>query len=367
MIFPGLWPEKRRIILRFIRRTILLLLAAILVVGGGCYVLLDTVLNGPSPEAADRMEASLMGSEKTDWIPGLIRKDTGDAQEETLPEPAKASSQETLPVVMEVPESAEDEWADYPDGIRIDRVEGDSYKAYAMMIRDPSRVYLGLSNNEGFSPSIPGKRINEAMESEGAAAAINSGAFFDDGTSKLTVGATPQGLVMSAGKCVWQSSTPPKKGFAGFDNNDKLIVVDRNIKKAEAEELNIRDGCCFGPALIIDGVVNDAIYVEDLGWEPRTAIGQRADGTVIFLCIDGRQAASIGATFPDIVDVMQQLGAVNACNMDGGSSTVMMYRDTLGKYGEADQVYMVNSYSQLQEFPRRMPDYWMVRPMEKEG
>ena len=63
---------------------------------------------------------------------------------------------------------------------------------------------------------------------------------------------------------------------------------------------------------------------------------------------------------------MLELGAVNACNMDGGSSTVMMYRDILGRYGEADKTYMVNSYSQLQPEPRRMPDYWMVRP-EKEG
>ena len=48
------------------------------------------------------------------------------------------------------------------------------------------------------------------------------------------------------------------------------------------------------------------------------------------------------------------------------SSTVMMYRDTEGRYGEAQKAYMVNSYSQLQENPRRMPDYWMVRPEKGE-
>ncbi len=85
---------------------------------------------------------------------------------------------------------------------------------------------------------------------------------------------------------------------------------------------------------------------------------------MIFLCIDGRQAASVGGTIRDTVELMQRLGAVNACNMDGGSSTVMMYQDTMGRYGEAQK--MVNSYSQLQEQPRRMPDYWMVRP-QKEG
>jgi exopolysaccharide biosynthesis protein len=61
------------------------------------------------------------------------------------------------------------------------------------------------------------------------------------------------------------------------------------------------------------------------GINPRTAIGQRADGAVLMLCIDGRQLRSIGASFGDIRDVMLDFGAVNACSLDGGSSTVMYY------------------------------------------
>ena len=93
------------------------------------------------------------------------------------------------------------------------------------------------------------------------------------------------------------------------------------------------------------------------GVNPRTAIGQRADGAVIFVCIDGRQASSLGGTYADIIDVMVEFGAVNACNLDGGSSTVMLYRDP-----ESGEVSMVNSYSLLQEEPRRMPTFFMVRP-----
>ena len=99
---------------------------------------------------------------------------------------------------------------------------------------------------------------------------------------------------------------------------------------------------------------------------PRTAIGQRADGAVIFLCIDGRQASSLGGTYRDIIDIMVEYGAVNACNMDGGSSSVMMYLDSQGRYGEAGEYVMINSYSLLQSEPRRMPNFWMVRPAEKE-
>ena len=130
---------------------------------------------------------------------------------------------------------------------------------------------------------------------------------------------------------------------------------------AQAAEQSIRDGCEFGPVLIVNGEVNQAVYSGNSGYNPRTAIGQRQDGAVIFVCADGRQAGSIGATYKDIIDILQEYGAFNACNMDGGSSSIMYYRDTEGRYGEAGQVQMINSYSVLQSEPRRMPDFWMIK------
>ena len=102
-------------------------------------------------------------------------------------------------------------------------------------------------------------------------------------------------------------------------------------------------------------------YNNNSGWNPRTAIGQRADGAVIFVCIDGRQVSSPGGTYADIINIMVEYGAVNACNMDGGSSSVMMYRDVNGQMGTAGEVSMINNYSLLQSEPRRMPNFWLVR------
>lgn len=62
------------------------------------------------------------------------------------------------------------------------------------------------------------------------------------------------------------------------------------------------------------------------GLNPRTVIGQRADGAVLLLVIDGRQPQSLGATYQDCIQVMQEWGAVNAANLDGGSSTQMIYQ-----------------------------------------
>lgn len=254
----------------------------------------------------------------------------------------------------------EAEWEGHIDNIRLETMEGTTYTAHVMIIRDPSQVYMGTSSPE-FSKNTPGKRLPEAMEDEGAIAAINAGAFYDDGTSNLIVGSMPEGLVIAGGKVVWNKIQMgmPENGFVGFDQDNKLIVATSMTSK-KAMELGIRDGCCFGPALIMDGAVNEKVYNAAPHYNPRTAIGQRADGAVIFLCIEGRIANSMGGTYKDIIDIMLRFGAVNACNLDGGSSTVMLYRDPVT--GEAD---WVNTYSVLQAEARRMPNFFMVRPAKE--
>ena len=76
--------------------------------------------------------------------------------------------------------------------------------------------------------------------------------------------------------------------------------------------------------LIKDGVVNTE-GIKNAFLNPRTAIGQRSDGAVLLLVIEGRKSSSPGATFQDLADIFQNYGAVNACNMDGGSSSMMWY------------------------------------------
>ena len=61
------------------------------------------------------------------------------------------------------------------------------------------------------------------------------------------------------------------------------------------------------------------------GIAPKTAIGQRQDGAIILLVIDGRDIGSLGATVKEVQEIMYKLGAVNAMNLDGGKSTTMYY------------------------------------------
>ena len=364
-------PKKKKksgVFGRIVRRFFLLLFTILMLVIGALALVMNLVFNGPSPAARKVLTMSLLEPSATKWIPGLfmdeavvdsIRNEGSDKEIDT--------STNLNEIVINrggsISGSESHEWDNYPDGIRIEDYKGKTFNAHIMIIRDPARVSLGASYNyngsnaSGFSTSNPGIRLNQVMDKyPEIAAVVNAGAFNDDGTANSTVGSVPAGLTISGGKVVSNvnSGMVPEEGFAGFNTDDKLVVA-KSMTANEAMEQNIRDGCEFGPVLIVNGEVNQAVYSGNSGYNPRTAIGQRQDGAVIFVCADGRQAGSIGATYKDVIDILQEYGAYNACNMDGGSSSIMYYRNTSG------EVKMINSYSVLQSEPRRMPDFWMVQ------
>ena len=362
-------PKKKSGLLgRIIRRFFLLLFTIIFLVVGALTLVMQHIFNGPSEAAKSVLTMSLLEPSATKWIPALfIGEEAVDeirnAGKGEMTETETDTSQVVINRGGAVAGSDSHEWDNYPDGIRIEEYKGKTFNAHIMIVKDPSRVSLGLSfnyngsNATSFSTSNPGIRLNQVMDKyTEVKAVVNAGAFNDDGTANSTVGSVPAGLVVSGGAVVSDlyEDLVPEKGFCGF-NKDDIMVVAKSMTASQAMEQNIRDGCEFGPVLIINGEVNQEVYSGNSGYNPRTAMGQRTDGAVIFVCADGRQAGSIGATYKDIIDILQEYGAVNACNMDGGSSSIMYYRNTAG------EVNMINSYSVLQSEPRRMPDFWMVQ------
>ena len=367
-----------------LRRTGLCLLTLVLVLVIGAWLILNMLFNGTNDNVRKVLCMSLREPSGTKWLPALfigkdgvaaIENEGTDAVDVVMlgmtslnPDDPNGSSG---PIINPNGSMADPkgEFDNYKDGLYIEEVKGKTFNAYVMVIQDPSKVYMATSSTP-FSKDKPGLRINEAIAKEGAIAAINAGAFFDNGTSSSVVGSVPEGLVIAGGEVLWKTGQAPENGFVGF-NYDNVMVVDHSMTASRAKELNIRDGCCFGPALIINGTINQVAYSSNSGFNPRTAIGQRADGAVIFVCIDGRQAGSLGGTYKDIIDIMVEYKAVNACNLDGGSSTVMVYEDQYGRYdgdtgrqrfGDNDEYVLINNYSLLQEQPRRMPTFFMVKP-----
>ncbi len=356
------WKKAAKVAFRVVRRTLLVLLTTVLLALLALILVCNQVFNGPSPSARNVLTMSMLESSGMKWCPALFIGEEKVAQikaAQAIPLPEEVSDASQVVIDTNLLTGSADQWKDYPDGIRIERVYGDTYTAHVMLVRNPADVYLATST-ASYSVDIPGTRIHHQIETEGAIAAINGGAFNDDGTLGSYVGSLPIGLTVSQGKIVWDDGRS-YEGFAGF-NNDNVLIVANTMSASQAKELGIRDGCCFGPVLLMNGVVNDTEFSRNSGYNPRTAIGQCPDGTVVFVCIDGRQAGSLGGTYADIINIMVEFGAVNACNLDGGASAVMLYRDTYGRFTEPGKVAMINNHAILQEAPRKMPTFFMVRP-----
>ena len=287
---------------------------------------------------------------------------TQDTAETTAP--LVQTQPATVPMTNSEKDVRSDEWAGFRDGVRIDTYTGKTFTAHVMLVRDPSAVYLAAASHQ-LSKETPGIPMDDAMEQENAIAAVNAGSYFDDGSSSLAVGSVPCGLVLSKSAIVWDDLHDMSlgDGFAGF-NKDNILIVGSSMTAEEAADLEIRDGCAAGPVLIINGKPVTAVYDGTSGYNQRTAIGQRSDGTVIFVCVEGRTAESLGATYADLIDIMTEYEAVNACAMTGGSSSNMLYRDTEGRYGTKGQTRMFNPYPIGTTSLGRRPTFWMVSPAD---
>lgn len=115
--------------------------------------------------------------------------------------------------------------------------------------------------------------------------------------------------------------------------------------------MGIRDAVEFGPFLIINGEASKVLGNGGWGIAPRTAIGQRQDGIVLFLVINGRIPTSIGADMNDLIEIMQKYGAYNAANMDGGSSTELVINNKIINKPVAGG----------RDGLRDMPTFWIVK------
>ena len=156
-------------------------------------------------------------------------------------------------------------------------------------------------------------------------AGINAGGLADDAAG---TGAMPVGLLMTNGETFQNGlSNYEALSICGFTQDNKLYVNDY-ITKSEVEALNLRCAISFGPVMIVNGQPRIS---SGSGWgiQPRTCIGQRQDGAVLFLVIDGRQTDSLGATLKNAQDILLNYGAYNAFNLDGGASSTMVFDGAL--------------------------------------
>ena len=229
------------------------------------------------------------------------------------------------------------------DLFKLIPISGNTYQGYLVAIYDPSKVKIATTRYLG----TRGEAITTVAKRENARVAINAGGFYDPDWNSN--GALPHGTVIQNGKIVSDYiDANMGGGFVGFTYDNKLVLGKMSAQ--EALDMGIRDAVEFGPFLIING--QSSFVKGNGGWgiAPRTAIGQRADGIVLFLVINGRLATSLGADMGDLTEIMENYGAVNAANMDGGSSSELVI----------DNEIINHPVAAGSQGLRDMPTFWIV-------
>lgn len=233
--------------------------------------------------------------------------------------------QEVVEVIEEVVKEPVDKYVEegyelLEDGIYFKTASGTGWKGYLLLVADPSRVSLAQTRYQ----YERGDLVKTLVPLNDARIGVNAGGFVD-GVNYDSNGGTPAGLLIVDGEVINSNGADSKHSVIGFNTDNKLILG--KMTKDEAIEANLRDAVDFKPFLIVNG--ETVIKEGQGGWgiAPRTAVGQRQTGEVIFLCVDGRQAHSIGCDLRPLQDTLFEEGCINAGMVDGGSSTVMYHAD----------------------------------------
>lgn len=223
------------------------------------------------------------------------------------------------------------------EGVTFRKIKGLGYKGYILDVEDPSWVHLGIPENFGHA----GEKLPALVEAYNALGGINAGGFLEGSRGQAN------GLVVIDGEMLQR----PDKGDAnvvGF-NQDGVLILGK-YKEGQIEALKLQDACEFKPFLIINGEPAEIRGNGGWGIAPRTAIGQRKDGSVVLVVIDGRSLHSLGATMKQLQQILIDEGVYNAANLDGGTSSVMHYKGKVVSRPSGDEP----------DGMRELPNAWLV-------
>ena len=239
-------------------------------------------------------------------------------------------------------------------------------KGYLAAIYDPSKVKLAVTQSLG----TRGQYVTTMADTHKALVAINGGGFSDPGNS--SAGGTPTGITISDGKIITNGQYGTNNqggGIIGFTNDDVLVLL-KNTTAQQALDMGVRDAISWGPFLIVNGKPSFIRGNGGWGYAARSAIGQRADGIVLLLVIDSNATRTKGADMVDLAEIMQNYGAINAANLDGGTSSVMVMPKAIAQseYNAPCKDYRNETYcaindpidGDLKHQTRPIADAWVV-------
>lgn len=265
------------------------------------------VLYGPFPNIRNTVIGAVATSMHEKWLYYIM----SDAQVKNLLADSRGNGSSTQ-VISNFKNS-------HSDDLKLTRITSSRFKGYLLEISDPTRLKVGVAETLGQK----GQTTSEIAKQNGAIAAVNAGGFSDpNGTGN---GREPDGVIIKNGYFLHGKDSTRALPLIGLNNQG--VLISGNYTTEQIRTLHIIEGVSFYPTLIMNR--KKQIKSGDGGWgiAPRTAIGQKANGHILLLVIDGRQPQySFGATLVDVQNILYDNGAVVAANLDGGSSATMYYQ-----------------------------------------
>lgn len=214
-------------------------------------------------------------------------------------------------------------YTELEEGLYVKEVSGATWRGYVMLVSDPMRVKL-YDTAYQFDK---GQTVKSMVKGSGAIAAINGGGFVD-GLNYDSNGGNPAGLLIENGELVSPKDAESETVYNMIGINDKGVLILKHCTAKWAIENNIVSAVSFSPFIVVNGEGTVKNGTGGWGVAPRTAIGQRATGEFLFVVVDGRQIGwSIGCDLDVLQEILLSEKAENGAMLDGGSSTVMYYKD----------------------------------------
>lgn len=282
-------------------------------------------LKGPSPTLTGAVCNSLRETSALRWIPELFLSEE-ELDSYLLKSTEDMETEQVNTSLIHIAEAKERENSgnETPYLELIDIAYG-TCRGKLLIVREPKAVILGTSGRFG---QDPGLQLTEMVAKYNGLAGTNAGGFIDN--NGLGNGGTPTGMVLAEGEILFGDAYT-RYNVIGLDNDGILHVGTMTGQEAINE--GIRWGVSFTThdGIASSLIINGEVQTQNLGpgVNPRTAIGQREDGALLLLVLDGRSSKTLGATLENVVDIMLSYGAINAGNLDGGSSSVMVYGDEI--------------------------------------
>ncbi len=231
------------------------------------------------------------------------------------------TDQDAIVINTDIPESFENEYErqilerDHGQEYKIFEISGKGYSGWVTVIYDPTRLNLTVSETDR------GQTVSAMADRTNALVAVNGGAYTMGKGNRSSIGG-----LMADGAVVCESEEIEE--LICLTDDGKLLLTYDTVQNLE-QAGNIDWALYFVPFLIVNG--QRATYTGNAGGQqPRTAIGQRKDGIILLVTIDGRGASgSFGINFSDLTDIFERYGCYNAANLDGGGSTSLVVNGEL--------------------------------------